>query len=183
MKKLLLALFFTTLISCNSNEKYASYEKEVKFIDASSFTSWTYYAFRGGKVVQVEDFKNSANWDIAFHRSDVRFNGGASRRQGKGAYYLTNIEKLSQVTEVPKDINFILDGEKNIVIGRNSEGEDILERQPASSLEWVLSDGTIQNKVFIIRTEDGGIIKLKFSSYNNKGRDGFISFKYNFLKK
>lgn len=191
MKKLLL-LLSVFIVSCQADKESTSpansYSKEVHNIDASSFQTWTYFSFKENKVVTVSDFANDLSWDIAFHRGDIRLNGGASGK-GKAAYLLTDKENLSEVTAVPTNASFTLDGTRDIIISYTPGGTSTNEQQPASDINWnhfmVGAAGpsyAIEKKVFIFRTADGSYVKVKFDSYlNDKGRGGFISFTYSNL--
>lgn len=64
-------------------------------VNVLKWDAWTYFNFKGQKVVEVSDPKNDKGWDIAFHITDFKTNGGASTACGaKGAAAMTNAEEL-----------------------------------------------------------------------------------------
>nr|WP_221410853.1 HmuY family protein [Ornithobacterium rhinotracheale] len=91
MKKSILAIAGAlVMFSCSSSDD----DNGKKVVDgnagvvevqtnAKSYDKWTYYSIEQGKEVAVENPKESLAWDIAFHRGDVKLNGGASGK-GKG---------------------------------------------------------------------------------------------------
>ncbi|MBB1541078.1 MAG: hypothetical protein HG459_007085, partial [Bacteroidia bacterium] len=74
-------------------------KKELKVVSGEinvlKWDAWTYFSFKEQKVVEVSDPKNNKGWDIAFHLTDFKTNGGASTACGaKGAAAVTNTEEL-----------------------------------------------------------------------------------------
>ena len=74
-------------------------KKELKVVSGEinvlKWDAWTYFSFKEQKVVEVSDPKNDKGWDIAFHLTDFKTNGGASTACGaKGAAAVTNTEEL-----------------------------------------------------------------------------------------
>ncbi|MEC8025627.1 MAG: HmuY family protein, partial [Myxococcota bacterium] len=65
-------------------------------VDATSKTEWTYYSFKLPGVVAEGD-----DWDLAFQRSFIKANGGAS---GDGPVIVTHIdENFAEVTKAPDE--------------------------------------------------------------------------------
>ncbi len=66
--------------------------------DTRAFDKWVYFSFAENKEVEIADFQTSMDWDIAFHRFDVRVNCGTAGPDGKYAkiwlkdYYNDNSE-------------------------------------------------------------------------------------------
>ena len=74
---LVLGLFIFS--SCNSSDDSeediatAGEIKTYQVLDARSYTNWVYFSFSKNEIVTVTDVQADKNWDIAFHRGDVKF--------------------------------------------------------------------------------------------------------------
>ena len=64
---------------------------EVVYIDASSFTDWTYFSFETNSIVEVPNPESSLNWDLAFKRNHIKTNSGLSG-QGLGGGYVDSTQ-------------------------------------------------------------------------------------------
>lgn len=69
----------------------ASKSNELNVYD---WKNWIYFSFRTNGVVKVTDASQDMGWDVGFHLTDIRTNGGESGK-GKGAAVATNLEALS----------------------------------------------------------------------------------------
>lgn len=186
-----LALGLFVMSSCSrdkADEQLKSGEvKQYEFLDASAFDTWTYFSFEKGKIVEVSDFKNDSNWDIAFHRGDIRLNGGAS---GKGLAEAINTGKKewSSVVSAPAT-GYGKDGIGKIVVSY-SRGGVVQDDQPFSQVmaNWLTIDTknhppkyTVNNWVYVIKTATGKPVKIQiYDNKNEKGRAGHFSFKYQY---
>ncbi len=177
--------FALTIISCSKDEDEPKLPLEVEEIslDATSFTEWVYVSLSKGEIVEVSDFENDINWDIGFHRWDVRTNGGMSGK-GKGAALQLAHSSLDQVDLAP-ETGYITD----ILIEINMTGmPPIYEDHPANPelAKWMDLDMSemppkysMTDKVFIVKTADGKFVKLRFTDYmNDTGDRGFITFEF-----
>lgn len=200
MKKLnLLALVCALFImtSCEKDEelKLPGDVKDFKFLEAKSYTEWTYFSFSKGDTVNVTDFQNDLSWDIAFHRGDIRLNGGASGK-GKGEAINTGVvvkegseaDDWTSVAEAPKD-GYSKDEVGKVTIaftGANIEEEDQPFSQVAST--WITIDTsnpppkyTYHNNIYIVKAADGNYVKLWVYDYKNeKNAAGYVSFRYQY---
>lgn len=141
-------------------------------IDARDYSKWVYFSFSKGEVVTVpdNDYQNNLDWDIAFHRNDVRLNGGLSGN-GAGAALTAAVSELANVTEAPES-GYKEDVTKSILV-KFQLPVPLFEDQPASTeIDWMSVDTstpppvyTLYNKVFIVKTANGKYAKLKFKSY------------------
>lgn len=197
MKKTLLLLLFLPLAffatSCDkdeddNNEPIDTEVKEFKFLDVSSYTEWTYFSFSKNEVVVVEDFANSLEWDIAFHRADVRTNGGASGK-GKGEALDSGKKEWDQVTTVPTS-GFKKDEVGKITTKFTGEGVEE-DDQPFSQVlsAWLDVDTsnpppvyTLSNSIYVVKAANGKVVKIHFyDNKNQKDKNGAVSFKYQYL--
>lgn len=211
MKKVITALMgIALLVACSkddNNQQVTNQQvKEAKYINAKAYETWTYFSFESGKVVSVTDFLNDTNWDIAFHRFDVRTNSGLSGK-GKGGYAITEVETLADLKNIPTE--FKVDGQGEIIVslertaqGRPTEKKEV---QPyATEFNWLTylrpgqpghtgSQGPeylLSKKVFVVKTASGKLVKVKFTDhYGADGTDftkanggsGFPSFEYQII--
>lgn len=184
---LLLAALF--IISCSDDKEPAlpGDVKDIKFIDVKSYTDWVYFSFSKGTVVEVSDFQNDLSWDIAFHRGDVRLNGGASGK-GNGEALNTNKTDWSAVTEAPAS-GYIKDQVGKVTIaftGAGTEEEDQPFSQTAST--WITIDTsnpppvyTYHNYIYVVKAADGKYVKLWIYDYKDaKAAAGSVSFRYQY---
>ena len=91
----LLIMSTVLFVACSDDDdepKLPGDVKVVEFINATSYTDWQYFSFEKGGLVEVSDYANDLSWDIAFHRGDVRLNGGKSGK-GQGEAINTNKTK------------------------------------------------------------------------------------------
>lgn len=192
MKKIsflvLLSVLFIT--ACDKDEKETALPgdvKDIQFIDAKSYTDWVYFSFSKGKVVTVTDYKNDLTWDIAFHRGDVRLNGGESGI-GKGEAFNTQKTSWTDVTEAPTS-GYIKDQIGKITtayIGNGITEED----QPFSQTvtTWLTVDTstpppvyTVHNYIYVVKDADGDYVKLWLYDNKNERTDaGYVSFRYQY---
>ncbi len=95
---------FLTFTSCKKEETPEHETKTVSkttTINASAYDKWVYFSFKENKVVEISDFTNSLDWDIGFHRHNVRINCGKSGI-GQGGTYNAGKVDFSSVTEAPE---------------------------------------------------------------------------------
>lgn len=141
-------------------------------IDARDYSKWVYFSFEKGAVVSIGDgqFQQSIDWDIAFHRNDVRINSGLSG-PGNGGAQTAAVHELAQVTEAPQG-GYVEDALKSIMV-KFQLPVPLFEDQPASAeIDWLSVDTsnpppkyTLHDKVFLVKTAQGKYAKLKFKSY------------------
>lgn len=193
MKKIsfLMLLSVLFLVACDKDDKEPALPgdvKDIQFIDASSYTDWVYFSFSKGEVVTVADYQNDLSWDIAFHRGDVRLNGGTSGK-GRGEGINTQKTKWEDVTSAPAS------GYKKDEVGQITiafTGSDIdVDDQPFSQelTSWLTVDTsnpppkyTLHNWIYVVKAADGNHVKLWI--YDNKDvtnkKAGYVSFKYQY---
>lgn len=179
------AMVFT---SCKKDKEEPKVELQVKeaVVDARSFSEWVYFSFSKGEIVAVSDYKNDLNWDIAFHRWDVRTNGGES---GKGQGAAVQMEKtvLAEVLVAPQS-GYVADAMASVMV--SSAMPPVYENQGVNSemAKWMSVNTsqmppvyTMSENVYVVKTAEGKYVKLKFTDFtNDMGERGVITFQYAF---
>lgn len=193
---LLVTLVISILIlaSCKKDNPFennvGSEAKTVTFLNAQSYTDWVYFSFDKNAVVSIGDFRNSMEWDIAFHRGDIRLNGGDSGI-GLGEAINTKKKDWKEVTTAPVS-GYTKDNVGKITIEFVGDGV-IEDDQPFSQIAttWLTVDisdpppkYTLNNWVYVVKSADGRYVKLHlYDNKNEKGEAGYVSFNYQINEK
>lgn len=185
---MLLSILF--LAACDKDDKEPALPgevKDVKFEDVRSYTDWKYFSFSKGEFVTVADYQNDLTWDIAFHRGDVRLNGGASGK-GKGEAINTQQTNWNTVTEAPAS-GYIKDQVGKITTAFTGDGITE-EYQPFSQTvtTWLTVDTsnpppkyTVHNWIYVVKAADGNYVKLwLYDNKDEKNAAGYVSFRYQY---
>ena len=145
-------------------------ETKLTVINASSENNWVYFDFSRGKVVKIHD-KTSLEWDLAFRRSKVISNGGATNKIGKAG--LINLGKLNfdQVVDVPTN-NYTPD------MSTKTETENLI------LLKWY-SYNYLTHKLsakpitYAVKTANHKYVKVKFLDFYCANKEtGCIKMQY-----
>lgn len=195
---ILLVAMTLLVTSCEKDEPKVETKtetNEIKEKNISDFVKWHYFSFEKGEFVgegssNPEDgddakWAERTDWDIAFHYTNVRTNGGTSGK-GKGAVLALETEDFESVKEVSAE-KFSAD---------TKEGKVMHGMPPKflqSSYNSVISDwyaqghgqpATIKKKnVFIIKTATGKYAKIQLTNVlNSKDEARFITVKYTYQK-
>ncbi|MDL2297399.1 HmuY family protein [Bacteroidales bacterium OttesenSCG-928-B11] len=171
------------------NEDKNTVDTKSMTIDASGFSDWKYFSFETGKEVSaadVGDYESSKfkmNWDIAFHRGDIRTNSGASGN-GKGGALKGNGAKLADIITIPTE-GYAVDEEAEIMIEMSADGYRTQSKNTVLAT-WYSSEGmppvyVVNDYVYVVKTADGKYAKVKFTDYtDDAGAGGHISFSYQY---
>jgi hypothetical protein len=191
------------LFSCdNKDDLFQKSEPRegLAILDCSNYARWKFFSFSQGDTLGGCDAGNEADyeawskrtdWDLAFHRQDVKTNSGASGT-GKGGILEYNFNGQSfdfeAVTTAPQD-NYSIDVQDSIIydMSRMMQGEigyahtglaqppkkwAVLEDMENS--KWVYAQ-----KIFVVRTADGKYAKIYLKNFkNNEGFSGHITMQY-----
>ena len=174
---------------------------QVKNLDAASNDEriWTYFSFATGKVVSPTGaVEESKEWDIAFHRFNIKTNSGTSGK-GNVAVAATGIKDFEAVTKAPAqgyEVDKIVAVESrppapevtrsvNPVITGTVESKDpkgwYNYGQPQQG--ETTPHFNITKYVYVIRTLEGKYVKIQLTDYTNDyGTSGYISFRYAFIE-
>lgn len=161
--------------------------KTVEFLDVKLYTDWVYFSFEKNTVVTVSDFANDLTWDIAFHRGDVRLNGGKSGK-GKGAVVQTSSKNWDDLKEAPS-IGYLTDEVGTITTSFTGTGITTEEQPFSKTLTgWLTVDTsnpppkyTINGWIYVVKAANGNYVKLSlYDNKNEKNAAGYVSFKYQY---
>lgn len=172
-------------------------------IKANEYATWTYFSFKDGKIVKTDavtndaSYKSSTNWDIAFHRMDVKTNGGKSGNGKSEAVLIKSDATLTDFNEIKvapatgyiKDVSTMLmvglgdmmqGGKPDMAPSTKSEelGKWIsMGYMPSSAKAGPKCD--VKNNIYAVKTADGKYVKLWIKGYkNNAGDGGYITIQY-----
>jgi hypothetical protein len=172
----------------------------IAVLDCSSYQQWNFFSFAQGSLIGTCDAGNEADyeawskradWDLAFHRQDVKTNSGASG-VGKGGILEYNFNgqafDFDAVKEVPEtgyqadeqdsviyDMSQMMQG----VIGYAKTGLSQPPKKWAVLTDMMNSKWEYAQKVFIIRTADAKYAKIYLKDFKNDlGVSGTITMQY-----
>ena len=145
-------------------------ETKLTVINASSENNWVYFDFSRGKVVDIHD-KTSLEWDLAFRRSKVVSNGGATNKFGKAGLINLGSLNFDQVVDVPLK-NYIPD----IATKTETENPILLKWYSYNYLTHKLS---AKPNTYAIKTADNKYAKVKFLGFYCANKEtGCIKMQY-----
>ena len=178
------AVYLFTACEEEDNPKLAT-ERTIT-IDASDFSKWVYFSFKEDTIVSITDFENSTDWDLGFHRFDLRVNCGMSG-SGQGGSYATvetNFESIVTAPETGYALNDMIEISVDITsmppVKETVPGDTVLAKWINMNLGQNGPEYTYSNEIFIIKTADGKYAKIWLKDYFNdeaKG-GGHVTMKY-----
>ncbi len=174
-------------------------------IDATNYASWVYVSLKKGEVVNVTNPQEDLNWDIAFHRYDVRLNGGVSGK-GKGAAVQSKASgkatPLSEAGKAPaegwqEDVLGDITIEYSPGSGGNHSSKSekqgvnqVISGQKKGGLPsggWIdvsMSMGPSYKysyNIYFVKLADGSIARIKLTDFfNEKVKSGHVTFSYEY---
>jgi len=155
-------------------------------INASAYDKWVYFSFKENKVVEISDFTNSLNWDIGFHRQNVRVNCGKSGI-GQGGTYNAGKVDFSSIKEAP-ETGYVLND--SIKILEEFSMPPVYVKVPGDTLlaKWIsITHGqsgpeyNYSDNIYVIKTADGKYAKIWLKNYfNDESKSGYVTMKYTY---
>ena len=145
-------------------------ETKLTVINASSEDNWVYFDFSRGQVVDIHD-KTSLEWDLAFRRSKVISNGGATNKFGKAGLINLGSLNFNQVIDVPLD-NYTPD----IATKTETQNPILLKWYSYNYLTHKL---TAKPHTYAVKTADNKYVKVKFLNFYCTNKEtGCIKMQY-----
>lgn len=139
-------------------------------VNASSEKDYVYFNFSDGKPVKIHD-PSSLEWDLAFRRSKVITNGGASSKLGKAGLIDLGPVGFDTVTEVPRD-NYVVD----VSTRTDTENPVILKPYNYNYLTHKLKP---KKNVYAAKTADSKFAKFQFMDFYCENKEvGCITIRF-----
>ncbi|MDR2868481.1 MAG: HmuY family protein [Bacteroidales bacterium] len=178
--------------------EYMQPQDGVFVYDCSSYTTWHYFSFAAGGIIgscQVTDtiatevWRNRTDWDLAFHRQNIKTNSGVSG-VGMGGilkYPQDNFDFDAVViapeegyqTDMPDSIVYDLSQMAAGIIGYAHTGLAQPVRRWAVLTDMMSSLWTYMQNVFIVRTADGKYAKIYLNNFKSDiGVSGTVTMQY-----
>ena len=137
------------------------------------------------KIYEVDGDESSFDWDIAFHKYDIRTNGGAVVK--------TDYTSLNAVTAIPAD-GYEEDVEGEVIADMSLMMKGFVGYQYCTLnrilCSWVTATPTgtmppytyeLNKNIFIVKTKAGKYAKVKFTdTTNEKGKAVYAAFSYEY---
>lgn len=160
-------------------------------VNVFKWEDWIYFSFKDNKVVEVSDPENEQGWDIGFHITDFRTNGGESG-SGKGAAVKTNLEELSQDVKL-EGLQWETDKKgvgikthmmkpEDKTISKNLSLSDNILKYEMSGMPPKIA---VSSNVWLIKDAEGKVLEFKVISCDWDGPSGKktlpMKFEYAYL--
>ena len=138
-------------------------------IDARNGSDWAYFDFSSGTAVSTS--QESLDWDIAFRRTDVITNGGATNPAGAGAAVELGTGPLEEA-DAPAE-GFLAD------VVDEERGLESPALHGWYSYNWTTHVISSHGHRYGVRTATGEVALITFLSYYcDDGSAGCITFQY-----
>ncbi|QGY47600.1 hypothetical protein GM418_29205 [Maribellus comscasis] len=197
LRLLIITLFSGLLISCDDDDgseedlpQAAMYNTLT--LDAQERTLWHYFNFEDGNIVGTGSadpqdgddatWKQRTDWDLAFHRNDVRTNSGVSGI-GQGGMLEATETDFEEVLVAPAS-GYTVDDSIQIALTpamppvyTGSTGNSVCDDWASYDHDehaWIFAE-----KVFIVKTADGKYAKIWLKSFlDDEDNSGRITMEY-----
>ncbi|WP_019540215.1 HmuY family protein [Proteiniphilum acetatigenes] len=208
IKLIMLGMIFLSFPACNGilggiyDEPLAEEKNEFGFIetdetnnsgtvyiDATSYTKWTYIDFHTLTVDSLEiseEMQEPENWDIAIHRYDAKTNGAFVLETG-----FTGLSTIKASGEIPEGgyvsdewtTNKIVVDMSGMMDGKLKYAESYYNRELS---KWLFVDTSTMppgynpsNKVYVIRLKDNTVAAVRLRNFMNaSGVKGYMTIDY-----
>ena len=166
--------------------------------DCSDCTLWHFFSFAEGEVIgtcdamdslQNEEWRKRTDWDLAFHRQNVKSNSGVSG-VGLGGIleYKQDVFDFDAVTEAPED-GYLIDVADSVIydmsqmMAGNIEyahtGVNSVTKNWAVLVDMMSGLWSYAQTAFIVRTADGKYAKIHLMNFkSDRGASGTVTMKY-----
>ena len=143
-------------------------------VNASSEKEYVYFKFSNGKPVKIHD-SSSLEWDLAFRRSKIITNGGASSKLGKAGLIDLGPLGFDMVTEVPKE-NYVVD------VSTRTDTENPVILKPYS-YNYLTHKLKAKKNVYAARTADNKFAKFQLLDFYCENKEvGCITIQFVYQK-
>jgi hypothetical protein len=177
---------------------YLEPQDGVFMYDCSDYTQWYFFSFEEGTVIGScdamdslanEEWRKRIDWDLAFHRQNIKSNGGISGAGLGGIMeYVQDEFNFDTVLEAP-ETGYIIDVPDSVVydmsqmmsgkIGYAYTGLNPVTKDWAVLADMMSGLWTYASKVFIVRTAIGKYAKIHLMNFkSDRGASGTVTMKY-----
>ncbi|MCG8411747.1 MAG: HmuY family protein [Bacteroidales bacterium] len=178
------ALMALAVVACKKDDASPEKHKTI-MINASSYSDWVYFSFEKDKIVQIDNFSTSLDWDLGFHRYDLRVNCGKSGK-GKGGSLVSEKTDFDSILEAPTtgyslndSIEIYTDLSVMPPVEVKVPGDTVLAKWITKSFGAQGPQYKINNKMFVIKTASGKYAKIWLRDFfNNQAKAGHITMQY-----
>jgi hypothetical protein len=199
----LLSLSF--LFSCDNKDDLFKKEEPkegLAVLDCSSYTQWNFFSFSKGEIIGKCEVNNSSeydswasrtDWDIAFHRQDIKTNSGASGKGNGGIIEYDfkgetfNFESVKYApadgysVDIPDSVIFDMSKMMEGIIGYANTGLAQPPKKWAVLTDMMNSKWEYVQKVFIVRTADKKYAKIYLKNFkSDTGASGTVTMQYTY---
>lgn len=142
---------------------------------------------RDNKVYMLDGDESSFDWDIAFHKYDVKTNGGSVVKLNTtdlASVSLSTVEGQSFTTDVNKSVMVDMSNMMQGFVGYmdtkvNEVLTGYLTATPTGSMPPYTYE--LNSNVFVVKMADGQYAKMRFTDYTNaKNQAVYATFDYEF---
>ncbi|MDR0537577.1 MAG: HmuY family protein [Tannerellaceae bacterium] len=197
----MLAIAF--IASCDDKDDLLKKEEAkegLAILDCSNYAQWNFFSFATGQIVGTCDVADQAanqtwgsrnDWDIAFHRQDVKTNSGASGNGGGGILeydFKDATFNFDAVLEAPKD-GYVADAADSVIydmsqmmqgkIGYAQTGLAQPTKKWAVLTDMMNGKWEYAQKIFIVRSAGKKYAKIYLKNFkNDTGTSGHVTMQY-----
>jgi hypothetical protein len=184
---LMLAVTGLLFTSCDEEEPDPIPEEnwEEVVLDTRAYDKWVYFSFEQGNEVTISDFQNSMDWDIGFHRYDVRVNCGTSG-PGQGGSQSMGVVDFESVTQAPESGYSLNDSigviqESGVWEYTNVPGDTVLATWMNIDFSNPPPKYTISDEIYVILTADGKYVRIWLKDYfDDRSTSGHVTMRYTY---
>jgi hypothetical protein len=143
---------------------------KVATVNASSEKEYVYFDFSSGEPVKIHD-PSSLEWDLAFRRSKVISNGGASGKMGQAGLIDLGSIGFDTVTEVPTE-NYVVD------VSTRTDTENSVLLKPYN-YNYFTHKLKPKKNIYAARTADNKFAKFQFLNFYCDNKEvGCVTIRY-----
>jgi hypothetical protein len=177
---------------------YLEPQNGVFIYDCSDYTQWYFFSFEDGQVIGSCDAMDSlaygewykrTDWDLAFHRQNIKSNSGVSGIGLGGIMEFVQDEfDFDAVLEAP-ETGYIVDEPDSVIydmsqmmsgnIGYAHTGINPVTKDWTVLTDMMSGLWTYASKAFIVRTATGKYAKIHLMNFkSDRGASGTVTMKY-----
>lgn len=188
--------------ACDKDYLFAPQDSESGDVQILSrdYTKWVFFSFEKGDTIGACDAMDSIamqswyerrDWDMAFHRQDIKTNSGVSG-SGEGGVLAVEQEvfDFDAVREAPED-GYIVDVPDSVIydmsqmmlgkIGYAYTGTTKVTDGWAVLTDMMSSLWEIKQKAYIVRTGTGKYAKIYLKRFqDDRGQSGLVTMQYSY---